>query len=131
MNKKLIAFSAAVVFVVGCGSKTIVVEKVTDTTAAEAPPSTARVIANPQTAFLDGMTTTHPADVAMLGKTKIVQLGKLVCGSIDEGATLEDFALLAMRNNVDAGFIGALIREAVHNFCPENQWFIDSALNGA
>jgi hypothetical protein len=59
----------------------------------------------------------------------VLNLGLLTCETIDEGSTLADFVQMAEDTGVDAGFIGALIREAVENFCPQNQWFIDSALN--
>lgn len=131
MKKTLIACTAAALLGVGCGTKTIVVEKAPDTTPEKTVPATAAPVkSDPTTDFLNGMTYSFPSEVASLGKAKVLELGRLTCGAIDEGSTLEDFALLAVRNDVDGGFIGALIREAVHNFCPENQWFIDSALNG-
>lgn len=127
--RKLVIVVASIVSVYGCGTKTIVVEKTPDTTEYVAPATAAPQTINPEQAFLSGLTATHPAEVTMLGKQRALEMGRLTCGAIDEGSTLEDFALMGVRNNVDGGFIGALIREAVHNFCPENQWFIDSALN--
>lgn len=80
--------------------------------------------------FIDGLTEDYPTEVATLGKVKTIELGKVLCGSIDEGMTIKDLLQMASGYNIDAGFIGALVREAVQNFCPENQWFIDSAVNG-
>lgn len=128
--RKILGATAIAILLSSCGTKTIVVERTPDTTEYVAPKtSPAPQKESPESAFLNGLTATHPYEVTMLGKQKALEMGKLTCGAIDEGSTLEDFALMAMRNNVDAGFIGALIREAVHNFCPDNQWFIDSALN--
>ncbi len=112
--------------VVGCGTRTVVVEQ---QPAPTNPPITVPPVADKEQNFLDGMTSDWPADVSRLGKTAIIDMGRLACGAIDEGATVSDFAAMAERSNVDGGFIGSLIREAVENFCPENQWFIDSALN--
>ena len=128
--KKVMAIAIVAVSLSACGTKTIVVEKSPDTTEAKAPVTVATTqTGDSSTNFLNGLSNDYPSEVATLGKSKALEMGHLACGAIDEGSTLADFARLATANNVDAGFIGALIREAVHNFCPENQWFIDSALN--
>lgn len=125
--KKYILAATALTVLTGCGTKTVTVEK--------SPASTsAPVVTNPpyvsrEQNYIDGLVEDFPSEVAALGKTKIVEMGKLACQAIDEGATIAQFAQLAVTYDVDAGFIGALIRESVENFCPENRWFIDSALN--
>lgn len=124
--KKLLALSITSIVLSACGTKTIVVEK--------APTATVKITTvapyvGSEQNYIDGLVDDYPSQVAVLGKTKIVQMGHLVCQAIDEGATLADFANLAVQNDVDAGFIGSMIREAVENFCPENKWFITSALN--
>ena len=128
--KKIVAIAITCVTLASCGTKTIVVEK--------APEVTSAPVQNvPQTSyskeqnFLDGLTYDHPTEVSRLGKTGVIELGHLTCGTIDEGSTISDFVDMANRTGVSAEFIGALIREAVENFCPENQWFIDSALNAS
>lgn len=126
--RKLIAIVALSSIAVACGTKTVVVEQTTPPTQ-ETVPATLPVQRDPQTDFLNGMTSTHPYEVSKMGKAAVLEMGRLACGAIDEGATIEDFAEMAVRNDVDGGFIGALIRESVMNFCPDNQWFIDSALN--
>lgn len=103
------------------------VEKTTSTTEYVAP--TQPPASDPDTRFMNNITSDFPYEVSKLGKANTLEMGHLVCDAIDEGNTLQDFVDMANRTGVDAGFIGALIREAVHNFCPENQWFIDSALN--
>ena len=126
MKKVIIAF-CAMAFLSSCGTKTIVVEKPANTT--KTPVATSPSYVSDDQNFIEGLVADFPREVAFLGKTKIVEMGHLACQAIDEGATISDFVALATNNNVDAGFIGALIREAVHNFCSENQWFIDSVVN--
>ena len=127
--KKLFITAIAVIGLSSCATETRVVEKTSDTTAYSAPQSTEAPYVSRDTNFLSGMTYDYPAEVSRLGKTSIIEMGKLACEAIDEGATIQDFLKLATSSGVDAGFIGALIREAVENYCPENQWFIDSVLN--
>lgn len=125
--KKYLVGLFALTLITGCGTKTIVVEKPANT--ASTPVVTSPPYVSDDQNFIEGLVADYPSEVSFLGKTKIVEMGHLACQAIDEGATINDFVALATRNNVDAGFIGALIRESVHNFCPENQWFIDSVLN--
>ena len=127
--KKIVAIAITCVTLASCGTKTIVVEATTPATepAQEQPASTFDKEQN----FLNGLTYDHPTEVSRLGKTGVIELGRLTCGTIDEGSTISDFVDMANRTGVSAEFIGSLIREAVENFCPENQWFIDSALNAS
>ena len=116
------------IFALGaCTTERIVeVEKTTPTTAYVAPsPSPMDAEQN----FLNGLTYDHPTEVSRLGKASVLELGRLTCEAIDEGSTVSDFVGMASKTGASPEFIGSLIREAVENFCPENQWFIDSALN--
>ena len=125
MNKKLIPVLLAAIALGACTTERVVeVERTTPTTEYIAPAPI-----DPETNFIEGLTADYPSEVSRLGKVGTIDLGRLACQAIDEGSTLSDFVAMAQRTGVDAGFIGALIREAVENFCPENQWFIDSALN--
>jgi hypothetical protein len=126
--KKTAIPSLLMIFVLGaCTTERIVeVEKTTPTTAYVAPsPSPMDAELN----FINGLTADFPREVTNLGKVKTLELGRLMCQAIDEGTTLKDLLNMSRNLNVDAGFIGAVVREAVSNFCPENQWFIDAALN--
>lgn len=127
--KKLLAVAVLALGVSACGTKTIVVEKAPDTTLAPIQ-DTVQSSSEREQNFLNGLTYDHPTEVSRLGKTSVLELGRLTCGAIDDGSTLSDFVQMASKTGVSPEFIGALIREAVENFCPENQWFIDSALNG-
>ena len=127
MKKILVPALFATLALGACTTERIVeVEKTTPTTEYVAP---APAPIDPETNFIEGLTADYPSEVSRLGKVGTIDLGRLACQAIDEGSTLSDFVAMAQRTGVDAGFIGALIREAVENFCPENQWFIDSALN--
>jgi glycine cleavage system regulatory protein len=127
MKKTLITLLASVALV-GCGTTTGTTA-IQETPVVTLPPVTAPSALDKETNFLNGLTADFPTQVTNLGKADTIELGKLMCGAIDEGTTLQDLLNMSYRLDVDAGFIGALVREEVENFCPENQWFIDAALN--
>lgn len=127
--KKLFIVGISIFALTSCATETKIAEKATDTTQYSAPPATQAPYVSRDTNFLSGLTNDYPGEVSMLGKSKLLEMGGLACDAIDEGATINDFVELAQSSGVDAGFIGALIREAVENYCPDNQWFIDSVLN--
>lgn len=126
MKKLLVPAILTTLFLSACTTERVVeVEKTTPTTEYVAPITTP---SDPSTNFINGLSEDFPTEVSRLGKVETINLGRLTCDAIDEGNTLSDFVALAQKTGVDAGFMGALIREAVENFCPENQWFIDTAL---
>jgi glycine cleavage system regulatory protein len=126
MKKTILSIVAAASILSACGTKTIVVQ---ETLPATLPPATTPSALDKETNFLNGLTADFPTQVTNLGKADTVELGYLMCQAIDEGTTLQDLLNMSYKLDVDAGFIGALVREAVENFCPANQWFIDAALN--
>jgi hypothetical protein len=128
--KKLLAIAILTIGVSACGTRTVVVEQAPAPTSAPVQQDSFQSSSERDENFLNGLTYDHPSEVSRLGKTGTLELGHLTCGTIDEGATLADFVQMANKTGVSPEFIGSLIREAVENFCPENQWFIDSALNG-
>lgn len=126
MKKLIIAVS--VIFLSACTTERVVIERVQETT------TTVQTNESSQDEYfedqyLQGVTGDFPSEIARLGKVKAIQLGYYVCQAIDEGTTIQELVDITMESSVDPGFIGSVIREAVHNFCPNNQWFIDSALN--
>jgi hypothetical protein len=125
--KKLLLALIPVIALGACTTERIV-ERVPATVASTQAPYTDNSSYAEQN-FIEGLTADHPTEVTNLGKTSVIELGRLTCGTIDEGSTLSDFVEMANDTGVSAEFIGSLIREAVENFCPENQWFIDAALN--
>lgn len=127
MRKAIITLLASVALV-GCGATgTTAVQE--ETPVVTLPPVTVPTVVDKETNFLNGLTYDHPEEVSRLGKSSVLELGRLTCEAIDEGSTISDFVKMAGSTGASPEFIGSLIREAVENFCPENQWFIDSALN--
>jgi hypothetical protein len=66
-----------------------------------------------------------------MGKVEVIRIGYTFCGAIDEGMTFNELVDMTVRADIDGGIVGSLLREAIEHFCPQNQWFIDAALNGA
>lgn len=126
MKKTALSVIATAIMLSACETKTVVVK---ETLPATLPPATVPSIANKETNYLNGLTADYPTEVTNLGKPKTIELGYLMCQAIDDGTTLQDLLNMSYKMDVDAGLIGAVVREAVENFCPENQWFIDAALN--
>jgi hypothetical protein len=127
MRKATITLLASIALV-GCGTTgTTAIQE--ETPVATLPPVTVPTVVDKEQNFLNGLTYDHPAEVSRLGKASVLELGRLTCEAIDEGSTIGDFVKMAGNTGASPEFIGSLIREAVENFCPENQWFIDSALN--
>lgn len=128
--KKIAVLVVACIAISACGTRTIVVEKEPESAVSTAPAQDVQTNSyDKEQNFLDGLTYDHPTEVSRLGKSSVIELGRLTCGTIDEGSTIDDFVQMANSSGVSPEFIGSLIRESVENFCPENQWFIDSALN--
>jgi hypothetical protein len=126
MRKTVIALLASIALV-GCGTTGTAIQE--ETPVATLPPVTVPTVVDKEQNFLNGLTYDHPTEVSRLGKASVLELGRLTCEAIDEGSTIGDFVKMAGNTGASPEFIGSLIREAVENFCPENQWFIDSALN--
>ena len=127
MRKATITLLASIALV-GCGTTgTTAIQE--ETPVATLPPVTVPTVVDKEQNFLNGLTYDHPTEVSRLGKASVLELGRLTCEAIDEGSTIGDFVKMAGNTGASPEFIGSLIREAVENFCPENQWFIDSALN--
>ena len=127
MKKSILVLTSVVSFF-GCTTERIV----------ERAPTPNSIQVNPlipsdnyaETNFIEGLVATHPKEISNLGKVQTINLGRTMCNSIDKGTTINDLVEMATDYDLDAGFIGSVVRESVENFCPENQWFIDSALNG-
>ena len=122
--KKILAVSVGMIFLSACATEKVVVETPTEETVYEAPAPV-----DYEKNYLEGLTSSHPRQVMNLGKVQAIELGRLMCDAITEGTTINDLLRKSSEMDVDAGFNGAVVRESVNNFCPENKWFIDSALN--
>ena len=136
--KKIIVAIFATLLITACGSRTVVIEREATTTQPEvtnpAPETTtAPVETQPAMSaddkFIAGIMADYSWVVNKLGKVDLVKLGYLICGAIDEGTSFEDFVTMMYNSGIDGGVMGSLLREAVWNFCPNNQWFLDSAID--
>lgn len=125
--KKVIAISLLSLSLGACGTRTVVVEKVSPTIPqTEAPPITeAYGVDN----YIANVVARYPNLLNNLGRQWLINYANTTCDSIDSGMTLSDLADMSVSNNVDASMVGFLTGEAIRNFCPRNQWFIDAAAN--
>ena len=125
MNKFIIAGCLGLtVLGTSCAQKEVRIVEVPQTTQYVAPTTPPRG----EEAYLNNIASQYPAELSKMGRPFMVEFAGTVCDAIDSGLTVEGLAMLAIKNDVDAGFIGFVTGEAIRNFCPSNQWFIDSAL---
>lgn len=118
--KKLSILCLAFIGLTGCTTETIkVVEKPADTYVKE---SSEDKVDTYFQAVLDGF----PDSVNIHGRKWIVDFGTIACDAIDEGMTLKDLIGMVPAGS-DGAFIGYMLRQAIINICPHNQWFIDAA----
>lgn len=125
MKKIAVALISLSAITVGCGTRTVVVEKAPETTPAPVvtnPP----VQTTPIQEYMDSVTAMYPSEVSRMGKKLITDFAYTVCDAIDQGLTVEGLATMAVQNGVDVEFIGFLTGSAIRYICPDNQWFIDS-----
>lgn len=128
MKKKILFVAAASLFFGGCGTKTVVIERKPDTTAVQQPVITSNTYKDSETLYIEAVSSRYPTEVSSMGKKMVIDFGHLVCNAIDNGLTVEQLALMADSNNVDVEMVGYLTGAAISYLCPENQWFVDSAL---
>lgn len=101
-----------------CGTKTVIVEATTTTT--EAPSKSA------EESYFDIIRNAHPDVVNRNGRKWVIDFGNVVCEEIDNGMTLNQ--LLGMvSGDVDGALVGFMVRHAILEICPRNQWFLDAA----
>jgi hypothetical protein len=55
----------------------------------------------------------------------LINFGKTLCSSIDDGLTLPGLALLAVKYGVDTEMLGFIAGAAVAAYCPYNRGFFD------
>lgn len=110
-----------------CAGETIVVEKVV-----EATTTTQYVAPEPEYGaenYISNIISMYPSLLNSMGRPKLVEFAELICTEIDNGLSFNGLAEMGLRNDVDLEMLGFLTGEAIRNFCPRNQWFIDSALS--
>jgi hypothetical protein len=118
MKTKLLALAAASIILVGCGSKSS-----TDTTTTT---TTTTLAKGGVDGYFNEVLNAYPNAINIHGRNWIIEFGQVSCGAIDEGMSLNDL-LNMVPAGADGELVGFMIRHAILNICPHNQWFIDAA----
>ena len=125
--KKAALLLIATVALTACGTRTVVVQQPAATTK---PPVVSQTpAASAEDLYIDAIIRERSSLVNEWGKNWLIEFGYVVCGSIDEGMTLTDLIDMASKTNADGEMVGILVRLAIVNICPRNQWFLDAATN--
>lgn len=135
MNKKaIIGIATSIIAISACGeTRTIVVEKTVPDTVQEETTTTEKYIPettawmSPEDTYIENIIYYDPSLINQFGKQWLLDLGYTSCNAIDEGMSLYDLLDMTTETGTDPKTIGFLVGEAIRNFCPENQWFIDAA----
>lgn len=123
--KKAIALVSLVTFLSACAvEREVRIIEVEKTTTTVASPVSSEDI------YFDVIASNYPDVANRFGKQWIVDFGRMMCQSIDEGLTLEGLALMAIEANVEPAMVGYMTGAAIEAFCPYNNWFM-SSLAGA
>jgi hypothetical protein len=125
--KKLLALSMGIIALSACGTRTVVVEQVIATTTTVYEPLQP---SNGENIYIRNIVDQYPGLLNKFGKPWLIDFAKTVCTEIDNGMTINDLLDMSRTADADAETVGYLTGEAIRNFCPENQWFIDAALSG-
>lgn len=132
--KKAIIITASIIALSACGeTRTVVVEKTVPDTVQEETTTTEKYIPettirlSPEEVYMDNIMYYDRSLINQFGKQWLLDLAHTSCDAIDEGMSLYDLVDMASRTGADVETVGFLVGEAIRNFCPENQWFIDAA----
>lgn len=125
--KKVLLVIASTIALTACGTRTVVVQQPVATTQPPVISQTPTTSADDM--YIDAIIAERSSIVNQLGKNWLIEFGHAVCGSIDEGMTLTDLLNMASNTNADGATVGILVRLAILNICPSNQWFLDAAQN--
>jgi PBP1b-binding outer membrane lipoprotein LpoB len=135
-NKIIISTAIAAVLFTACSSSNdssdTVVETTVDTTVVETTvpeTTTTEAQADPETQFIDDIMYEYSWVVNNMGRVTLVELGKTVCAAIDEGMSFNGYLDMMLNADVDLGAGGAILRSSIVNFCPQEQWFLDAAID--
>lgn len=101
---------------VGCGSKTVYVTETTK------PITTTTQSYTDEDIYLSVIKNEFP-QLSVMGDSYLLELGYTMCGAIDEGMTLVDFALMVIDMGIDEYMMGYIGGAAIEAFCPWNQGF--------
>jgi hypothetical protein len=114
-----------VVSLTACGTKTIIVEKTSDTVEEPVIEDTETTGIGEQV-YVDTVADEYPEVMKEMGKKWVIEFGYLVCDAIDGGMTFDDLLGMTVKTGADATQIGFLTGAAITTLCPENKWFIET-----
>jgi hypothetical protein len=97
-------------------------QRPTDTTAYTPPSQSVEDI------YLEVVYDEYPFLYSQMGDSAMLQFGRTMCDSIDEGMTMGELAMMAVAENADAEMVGFILGAAVYAFCPENEWFLNTGV---
>lgn len=121
--RTLVGASIATISLVGCAGETVVIER-------EVPATSQANDVLPQKSiediFVDTVADEYPQALAN-GRQWLIKFGNTICEAIDNGLTIAALAAMAVESGVDANMVGYITGAAVIAFCPENEWFLNSA----
>ena len=72
-------------------------------------------------AYLATIKEMYPQEYEYLGSQSILDLGYMVCNSVDYGMNVDGIAKLSLEYGVDSGFLGAIFGAWIPSHCPENE----------
>ena len=126
--KKLLALSMTIIALSACGTRTVVVEQAVAPTTTAVSETMHDEYGTDE--YINNIVRMYPNLLNNLGKPWLIKFGQTVCMEVDNGMTIKDLINMTTQYDIDAEMVGFLTGEAIRNFCPENQWFIDAALSG-
>jgi len=119
MKTKLLTAAAVLLIIAGCTSN-----KTAETTTTTSTTTTVAVSGTEK--FFQAVIDEYPQLINNNGRAWVIQFGETACGAIDEGMSLTDL-LNMIGAETDGAMVGYIIRHAILNMCPHNQWFLDAA----
>ena len=124
--KKIILLTAASLLMVGCGTRTVVVEQTATTAPSYSEPQEEAPAYNKDDLYVSIVRDEYPSVLRDMGEAWVVEFGGIVCNAIDNGLTVSGLAQIAVSSGADVETIGFLTGAAIPIYCPHNKWFINS-----
>jgi hypothetical protein len=116
--KKIIPIAIAGLLLASCGDMTQSVETTVVSVTTFPPEVNLEVIDEMNLEIIKEM---FPKEYELYGRQSILDLGNMVCNSVDYGMTVDGIAELSIQYGVDSGFLGGVYGVWVPSHCPENE----------
>lgn len=121
MNKRLVTLTilASTLALASCGAS----DTSQGNNSYSAPLATPAPQMDPDDLYTAVIQSQFPSEYSILGRDFVIKFGHLSCDAIDNGTTIEGFALMAQEYNVDPSLLGGLIGAAIPAYCPWNSGY--------